>query len=218
MKAKRLLMARRRKKAATQNSSTMSQSPIKLIVGLGNPGEKYAKTRHNAGFLFLDALCERLSSTLKADKHCFGRTAKVSISDSDIRLLAPDTFMNLSGKAVRAATHYYKVAMSEVLVVHDELDLDTGVARLKIGGGHGGNNGLRDIIQQSGTKEFARLRIGIGHPGVGRDVSGYVLKSANKADQQNIDNAIAESLRVIELIAQGDFPRAMNELHTNLAS
>jgi len=195
----------------------MSQSPIKLIVGLGNPGDKYAKTRHNAGFLFLDALCHQLGISLKADKHCFGRSAKVTIANQEVRLLAPDTFMNLSGKAVNAATQYYKIDMSEILVAHDELDLDAGIARLKLSGGHGGNNGLRDIIQKCATKDFARLRIGIGHPGVGRDVSGYVLKPANKADQNNIDNAIAESLRVIDLIAQGDYPRAMNELHTNLA-
>ncbi len=195
----------------------MTPSPVKLIVGLGNPGEKYAKTRHNAGFLFLDKLCEQLGTTLKADKTCFGYSAKVSIASRDVRLLTPDTFMNLSGKAVLAATQYYKIEMSEILVAHDELDLDPGVARLKLGGGHGGNNGLRDIAQQCATKDFARLRIGIGHPGVGRDVSGYVLKPAGKADQDNIDNAIAESLRVIDLITQGDYPRAMNELHTNLA-
>ena len=132
-------------------------------------------------------------------------------------MLAPDTFMNLSGQAVNAAIRYYKIDLSEVLIAHDELDLDTGVARLKLSGGHGGNNGLRDIIQKCASKDFARLRIGIGHPGVGRDVSSYVLKPANKADQQNIDNALAESLRVIDLIVQGDYPRAMNELHTNLA-
>jgi PTH1 family peptidyl-tRNA hydrolase len=195
----------------------MSQSPVKLIVGLGNPGEKYAKTRHNAGFLFLDHLCQQVGANLKADKQCFGRSAKVSIAGQEIRLLAPDTFMNLSGKAVNAAIQYYKINMTEVLVVHDELDLDAGIARLKLSGGHGGNNGLRDIIQKCATKDFARLRIGIGHPGVGRDVSAYVLKTANKADQQNIDNAVTESLRVIDLIAQGDYPRAMNELHTNLA-
>ena len=195
----------------------MSQSPVKLIVGLGNPGEKYAKTRHNAGFVFLDHLCQQFNVNLKADKNCFGRSAKVVIGDQEVRLLAPDTFMNLSGKAVNAAIQYYKIEMSEVLVAHDELDLDAGVARLKLSGGHGGNNCLRDIIQKCATKDFARLRIGIGHPGVGRDVSGYVLKSANKADQQSIDNAIAESLRVIDLIARGDYPRAMNELHTSLA-
>ncbi len=195
----------------------MSQSPLKLIVGLGNPGEKYAKTRHNAGFLFLDELCRQLGLDLKADKHCFGRSAKVVIAGQEVRLLAPDTYMNLSGQAVNAATQYYKIAMSEVLIAHDELDLDAGVARLKLNGGHGGNNGLRDIIQKCATRDFARLRIGIGHPGVGRDVSSYVLKPANKADQQNIDNAVAESLRVIDLIVQGEYPRAMNELHTNLS-
>ena len=194
----------------------MSQSPIKLIVGLGNPGEKYTKTRHNAGFLFLDHLCAQFNASLKADKHCHGRSAKVTIAEQDVRIVAPDTFMNLSGQSVVAASQYYKIALSEVLIVHDELDLDPGIARLKLTGGHGGNNGLRDIIQKTGTKDFARLRIGIGHPGVGRDVSSYVLKPANKADQQSINNAIAESLRVIDLIAQGDLPRAMNELHTNL--
>ena len=195
----------------------MSQSPIKLIVGLGNPGEKYSKTRHNAGFLFLEHLCQYLGEPLKVDESCFGRVAKVSIADQEIRLLAPDTFMNLSGKAVIAMTQYYKIDMSQVLVAHDELDLDAGVARLKLGGGHGGNNGLRDIIQKTATKDFARLRIGIGHPGVGRDVSAYVLKQANKDDEAKIENAMAETLRVINLIAVGDFPRAMNELHTNLA-
>ena len=194
----------------------MSLSPIRLIVGLGNPGDKYTKTRHNAGFLFMGALCAQLGVTLKTDKHCFGRTAKTMIGNQEVRLLAPDTFMNLSGKAVVAATQYYKIDLSEILVVHDELDLDPGVARLKLGGGHGGNNGLRDVIQKTASNEFARLRIGIGHPGVGRDVSGWVLKPANKDDQAKIDNAIAESLRVIDLIVTGDFPRAMNELHTNL--
>lgn len=195
----------------------MDSSPIKLIVGLGNPGEKYAKTRHNAGFLFLDALCEQLDISLKADKQLFGRSAKTLIAGSEVRLLAPDTFMNLSGKSVLAATQYYKIALHEILVVHDELDLDAGVARLKLGGGHGGNNGLRDIAQRCATTDFARLRIGIGHPGVGRDVSGYVLKQPNRDDQIKIEHAIAESLRVLDLIVQGEFPRAMNELHTVLA-
>lgn len=195
----------------------MTSSPIKLIVGLGNPGDKYAKTRHNAGFLFLDLLCEQLGVRLAADKHCFGRTVKTLIAGQEVRLLAPDTFMNLSGKAVIAATQYYKIDLREILVVHDELDLDPGVARLKLGGGHGGNNGLRDIAQMSGSKDFARLRLGIGHPGVGRDVAGYVLKPANRDDQTKIEHAIAESLRVLDLVVQGDFPRAMNELHTTLA-
>jgi PTH1 family peptidyl-tRNA hydrolase len=195
----------------------MSHSPIKLIVGLGNPGEQYIKTRHNAGFLFLDVLCARYGVTLKADKNCQGSTAKISIAGHDVRLLAPATYMNLSGQAVIAATQYYKIALNETLIAHDELDLDAGIARLKLSGGHGGNNGLRSIIQQTGSKEFARLRVGIGHPGVGRDVSAYVLKAPNKDDQAKIERAIDETLAVIEAIAEGDFPRAMNELHTNLA-
>ncbi len=204
------------KKGPLKSNLYMEPSPIKLVVGLGNPGEKYTKTRHNAGFLFLDRLLEQHGAVLKADKHCFGRTTKLVIAGQEVRLLAPDTFMNLSGKAVVAACNYYKIHLSEVLVAHDELDLAPGVARLKLGGGHGGNNGLRDIAQKGASKEFARLRIGIGHPGVGRDVSGYVLKPANKVDQQAIDNAIAESLRIIDLVVQGEFPSAMNELHTSL--
>lgn len=192
----------------------MIQSPIKLIVGLGNPGEEYAKTRHNAGFLFLHQLAKHFGVSLKADKNCFGRSTKTIINGRQVRLLVPDTFMNLSGKAVLAACSYYKIALAEILLVHDELDLDTGIARLKLGGGHGGNNGLRDVIQQGGSNQFARLRIGIGHPGVGRDVSAYVLKTPNKDDQAKIDAAIAESLRVIELIVDGNFSTAMNELHT----
>ena len=202
---------------AAPTSKPMTQSPIKLIVGLGNPGEKYTKTRHNAGFLFLDRLCEQVGASLKADKHSQGLTVKTLIAGREVRLLAPNTFMNLSGQAVVAACQYYKIDLSEILVVHDELDLDVGIGRLKLNGGHGGNNGLRDIIQKTGSKEFARLRIGIGHPGVGRDVSSYVLKQANKSDQQKIDLVIDESLRVIDWVVEGDFARAMNELHTNLS-
>lgn len=203
-------------KKATRQSSSMSQSPIKLIVGLGNPGDKYMKTRHNAGFLFLDSLCRQVGVTFKVDKHSLGRSIKTIIAGHEVRLLAPDTFMNLSGQAVVAATQYYKIDLSEVLVVHDELDLDAGIARFKLDGGHGGNNGLRDIIQKTGSKKFARLRMGIGHPGTGRDVAGYVLKQANKDDQAKMDKAIDEALRVIDHVVAGDFPRAMNELHTNL--
>lgn len=191
-------------------------SPLKLIVGLGNPGDKYIKTRHNAGFLFLDRLCQQSGVVLTADKNCVGRTAKVTIDDHDVRLLAPNTFMNLSGQSVLAAKQYYKLALGDILIVHDELDLDPGIARLKLGGGHGGNNGLRDISQRLASKDFARLRIGIGHPGVGKDVSAWVLKPANKADQASIDRSIDESLKVLGEIVAGDFPNAMNELHSNL--
>lgn len=191
----------------------MDTSPIKLIVGLGNPGEKYIKTRHNAGFLFLHKLCEQNGVSLKSEKHCLGKTAQISIAGQSVRLLAPDTFMNLSGNALVATLNYYKLDLSEALVVHDELDLDPGVARLKVGGGHGGNNGLRDIIGKA-SKDFLRLRIGIGHPGVGRDVSNYVLGTFNNADQQAIKQAIDDALFVLPDVIAGDVSRAMNELHT----
>lgn len=194
----------------------MKATPIKLIVGLGNPGEKYTKTRHNAGFLFIDQLSEQLGVSLKTDKNAYGMSAKAHIDDYELRLLKPTTFMNLSGQSVGAACRYYKCQMNEILVVHDEIDLDPGIARLKLGGGHGGNNGLRDIIQKSSTKEFARLRLGVGHPGVGRDVSNFVLKAANKADQDKISLAINESLRVLRSIVIGEFSLAMNDLHTAL--
>ena len=213
-------MTSRVKRVATKSSTKDSadlDGGLKLIVGLGNPGSKYDQTRHNAGFLFLDSLCRQVGASLKTDKHCLGRTTKTVIAGHEVRLLAPDTFMNLSGQAVVAASNYYKIALNEILVVHDELDLDAGIARFKLDGGHGGNNGLRDIIQKTGSKQFARLRVGIGHPGAGRDVSAYVLKQPNKHDEVQINNAIDEALRVIDLVAEGDFPRAMNELHTRLS-
>ena len=193
----------------------MQHTPIKLIVGLGNPGEQYTKTRHNAGFLFLNALCNQLGVSLTADKHSFGHSAKVLINDHQVRLLAPATFMNLSGKAVVAATAYYKITHQEMLVVHDDLDLEAGTARLKLGGGHGGNNGLRDIIQRCASNDFARLRLGIGHPGTGRDVAAYVLKKPNVAEQTKLDSAIADSLRLLNAIVAGDFASAMQELHSH---
>ncbi len=192
----------------------MQASPIKLIVGLGNPGEKYLKTRHNAGFLFLDELSRQQQLTLSIEKNCFGRTAKLDLAGQSIRLLAPDTFMNLSGKAVVACMSYYKIPLEHILVVHDELDLPAGVARLKLSGGHGGHNGLRDIIAQTGSKDFARLRLGIDHPGTARAVAANVLKAAPVAQQIEIDAAIAASLGVLPQLIEGDFSAAMNHLHT----
>lgn len=200
----------------------MKASPIKLIVGLGNPGEKYTKTRHNAGFLFLDRLLNQRfpSVSLRPDKNLLGLSAQVDFGVVDgvaVRLLAPSTFMNLSGSSVQAALSYYKLQAQQILVVHDELDLDAGIARIKLGGGHGGNNGLRHITQVLGTSDFARLRVGIGHPGVGRDVASYVLKQANLADQDKIDLAIDESIAVLDRIVSGDCASAMNDLHTRLS-
>ena len=204
----------------------MKASPIKLIVGLGNPGEKYTKTRHNAGFLFLDRLLSQHfpGISLRPDKNLLGSSAQVEFglgsttrATSTVRLLAPSTFMNLSGSSVQAALSYYKLQAQQILVVHDELDLDPGIARIKLGGGHGGNNGLRHITQVLGTSDFARLRVGIGHPGVGRDVASYVLKQANLADQDKIDLAIDESIAVLDRIVSGDCASAMNDLHTRLS-
>lgn len=193
----------------------MDSSPVKLIVGLGNPGEKYTETRHNAGFLFLDELCRQYSVQLSADKNCFGRSAKIDHQGQTVRLLAPDTFMNLSGKAVVAALNFYKIKLEETLVVHDELDMLPGVARLKLGGGHGGHNGLRDIVAKTGSKDFARLRLGIGHPGHASAVSGYVLKKAPQAEQRLLEDAIIAAARVMPQVLVGEFSLAMNELHTN---
>jgi len=192
----------------------MQASPIKLVVGLGNPGEKYNETRHNAGFLFLDELCREFNAPLKTDKNCFGKTAKFDLDGKTVRLLAPDTFMNLSGKAVVAALNFYKINIAEVLVVHDELDLPPGIAKLKFSGGHGGHNGLRDIIAKSGSKDFARLRIGIGHPGHASAVSGFVLKKAPTQDYQLMLDSFIEASRVMAKMFAGEMQLAMNELHT----
>jgi PTH1 family peptidyl-tRNA hydrolase len=192
----------------------MSES-ISLIVGLGNPGSKYEGTRHNAGFLFLERVCELWPATLATNKHCHGRVGQSIIDGIEVRLLAPDTFMNLSGKAVVAATSWFKVPMAQLLVVHDELDLDPGAVRLKFGGGHGGNNGLRDIIAMTGSNDFHRIRVGVGHPGTGRDVAGYLLRKPGEDDRISIDNAIEQALGVLPQTVHGDIAGAMQTLHTN---
>ena len=192
----------------------MQASPIKLIVGLGNPGEKYQETRHNAGFLFLHELCRDFNANLSADKNCFGRAARIDHAGKTIRLLAPDTFMNLSGKSLVAALNFYKIKLEEVLVVHDELDIPAGVDKLKWSGGHGGHNGLRDIIAKTGSKDFARLRIGIDHPGHASAVSGYVLKKAPQAEYQLMLDSFISASRIMPKLFAGEFQLAMNELHT----
>lgn len=196
----------------------MQTSPIKLVVGLGNPGEKYHETRHNAGFLFLDELCREYGVVLSKDKNCFGRSAKIDLdseqSGNTVRLLAPDTFMNLSGKSVVAAMNFYKISIEEVLVVHDELDMPAGVAKLKLAGGHGGHNGLRDIITKTGSNDFARLRVGIGHPGHASAVLAYVLKKAPKQEYQLMLDSFISAGRIMPKLFVGDFQRAMTELHT----
>ncbi len=190
-------------------------STIKLIVGLGNPGREYEQTRHNAGALFVEELARQQSAPLKEESKFFGLTSRINMDGHDIRLVIPTTFMNRSGQAVAAMCNFYKVAIDEVLVAHDELDIDVGTARFKQGGGHGGHNGLRDIIAKCGNnKNFHRLRIGIGHPGSANLVSGYVLNKAPQTDHQKMLDAIDESVRALPDAISGDWAKAMNYLHT----
>lgn len=190
-------------------------SSIKLIVGLGNPGREYENTRHNAGALFVEELSRQQGASLAAESKFFGLTARINLDGHDIRLVIPTTFMNRSGQAVAALCNFYKIAIDEVLVAHDEMDINIGTARFKQGGGHGGHNGLRDIISQSGnSKNFHRLRIGIGHPGSADQVTGYVLSKAPAADHQKMLDAIDESIRALPDAINGDWAKAMNYLHT----
>lgn len=190
-------------------------TPIKLIVGLGNPGTEYAQTRHNAGADFVAELAHQYGATLTPESKFFGLTARIIIDQHDVRLLIPTTFMNLSGKAVAAIAQFYKIEPEAILVAHDELDIEPGNARLKIGGGHGGHNGLRDIINSLGNnKNFARLRIGIGHPGNAKLVSNYVLKKAPATEYQQIEDGIYQATKIIPLIVTGRWNDAMKILHT----
>lgn len=186
---------------------------IQLIVGLGNPGDKYSKTRHNAGFWFLDALAETYNVKFKSDKKLFGDTATIHYKNNDIRLLKPTTFMNASGQSVSAAAKYFKISVPRILVAHDELDIPAGSVRVKFSGGHGGHNGLRDM-KALGSNEYWRLRIGIGHPGDKSQVHDHVLKNPGKAEREAIDNALSYVDDVLDNILQGDMEKAMHHLHT----
>ena len=191
-------------------------SSIKLIVGLGNPGDKYQATRHNAGFWFVDAIAAQTNSKLTIDAKMFGHVGKL---DADKWLLKPTTFMNGSGKAVAALANYYKILPSEILVAHDELDLPTGSAKLKFGGGHGGHNGLRDIHAALGTADYWRLRLGIDHPGLSspnkaNEVINYVLKAPTKTESDALQASIHAACGVVELLLKGEFESAMQKLHT----
>ncbi|MEH2921360.1 aminoacyl-tRNA hydrolase [Samsonia erythrinae] len=189
-------------------------SSIKLIVGLANPGAEYAATRHNAGAWFVDRLAETYRQPLKEESKFFGYTARLSLSGQDVRLLVPTTFMNLSGKAVAAMATFYRIPPDEILVAHDELDLLPGVAKLKQGGGHGGHNGLKDIISKLGNNpNFHRLRIGIGHPGDKSKVTGFVLGKPPASEQTLIDNAIDEAVSCTEILMKENMIKAMNRLH-----
>lgn len=188
--------------------------PIALIVGLGNPGPEYERTRHNAGQWYVERLARAQGVALVAEAKYFGRTARVSINGHDLRLFVPGTFMNRSGQATSAIATFFKITPEQMLIAHDELDLPPGTVRLKQGGGHGGHNGLRDIVAAHGNNtDFLRLRIGIGRPLPPMDVTPWVLGRAQTADQEKIDAAIALAITETPLIVSGDAARAMNRLN-----
>jgi PTH1 family peptidyl-tRNA hydrolase len=188
---------------------------IRLIVGLGNPGAEYEQTRHNAGFWLVDQLA---GHRLSREARFHGLAAKMQIAGNEVWLLEPQTFMNRSGQSVGALARFYKIAPEEVLVIHDELDLAPGVAKLKKGGSSGGHNGLKDITAALGTQDYWRLRIGIGHPrtlGLQQPVADFVLHRPRKEEQQLIDEAIAKSEQIIPQLCEGKFEAATMQLHTS---
>ena len=187
---------------------------LRLIVGLGNPGPEHLRTRHNAGFWFVDALADRLGARFGLESKLFGETAKVEIAGRPVWLLKPATFMNLSGKSVTAALRYWKIEPEDALLAHDELDLPPGTARLKFDGGHGGQNGLRDAIRLLGHGRFHRLRLGIGHPGHKDKVTPWVLGRPGRDDEASLLRAIDDAITVLPLAVAGDFNEAMKRLHT----
>lgn len=186
---------------------------LELIVGLGNPGNQYAKTRHNAGFWFLDQLAQRFSASFKANSRFQGDVTEIHFAGRKIHLLKPTTFMNHSGRSVSALAKFYKIPVQHILIVHDELDLPAGTIRLKHGGGHGGHNGLRDMTGL-GSNAFWRLRVGIAHPGDKKQVIDYVLKQPDAADRALIDGALDNGMDIVELMLEGQMEKAMHQLHT----
>ena len=193
-------------------------SHIKLIVGLANPGAEYAQTRHNAGAWYVEELARVNNVQLVAESKYFGLAARVTINHRDVRLLIPTTFMNLSGKSVSALANFFRILPEEILVAHDELDMPPGVAKFKLGGGHGGHNGLKDIISSlANDKGFHRLRIGIGHPGDKNRVSGYVLGKAPATEQELITAAIDEAVRATDVLYKENMAKAMTRLHSFIA-
>lgn len=187
---------------------------MQVIVGLGNPGNDYAATRHNAGAWFVEALARETGQTLRPEKKFQGLYAKAHWQGHDLHLLNPTTFMNRSGQSVKALCDFFKIPPEQILIVHDELDLPPGTARFKKTGGHGGHNGLRDLISHLGTRDFPRLRLGIGHPGNSKQVVNYVLSNAGKGERSAIDTAIDEAIRSLPDALSGDWGRAMNYLHS----
>jgi peptidyl-tRNA hydrolase, PTH1 family len=188
---------------------------IQLVVGLGNPGREYEHTRHNAGAIFVTQLASAYRANWQDEKKFFGATAQITIDNQPVRLLLPLTYMNRSGQSVGSIANFYKIAPENMLIVHDELDLLPGIARLKLGGGHGGHNGLRDIVSALGNNNtFARLRIGIGHPGNAKMVADYVLKKAPTNEYSLMEDSIARALHAIPDVVIGNLDKAMLNLHS----
>jgi peptidyl-tRNA hydrolase, PTH1 family len=188
---------------------------IKLFVGLGNPGPEYEATRHNAGAWWVDALAQELKVTLVPDRSYHGLVARTTLQGHTVWLLEPRTFMNLSGRSVAALTRFFKIPPEEMLVVHDELDLVPGQAKLKFGGSHAGHNGLRDIHAQLGTDDFWRLRLGIGHPGVRDEVVNWVLKRPMADQRTAIEECIAHTLKAVPAMLAGEMDKATLLVHTS---
>ncbi len=189
---------------------------MRLVVGLGNPGREYEATRHNAGFWWVENLADAQRVSFKTESRFHGKVGRIGAAGDDCWLLLPQTFMNASGRSVAALATFYKITVAEILVVHDELDLAPGAARLKLGGGAAGHNGLKDIGRHLGF-DFWRLRIGIGHPGDRAQVASYVLHPPREEEAPLISEAVERSLEVWPLIARGEMERAMHRLHTQKA-
>ncbi|MFZ3128462.1 MAG: aminoacyl-tRNA hydrolase [Rhodoferax sp.] len=188
---------------------------IKLFVGLGNPGPEYDATRHNAGFWWVDALARELKVSLSMDKGYHGLVARTTLHGQTVWLLEPQTFMNLSGKSVAALARFFKIAPAEILVIHDELDIAPGQAKLKRGGSHAGHNGLRDIHAQLGTDDYWRLRLGVGHPGTKAEVVSWVLKKPILDDRIAIEQCIDRTLKAVPAFLAGEMDKATLLVHTS---
>ncbi len=189
---------------------------LKLIVGLGNPGPQHDSNRHNAGVIFLHQLCKSYGGNLRGESKFFGEFGAINIAGNDVKLLFPSTFMNHSGKAVAAVCRFFKIEPKNALVAYDEIDFDVGIARLKEGGGHGGHNGIRDIINAfGGNRDFYRLRIGIGHPGDKSMVSNHVLSNPSRSEADLIKRVIEDAVHVMPKAVTGEWEEAMRLLHTH---
>ena len=196
-------------------SLAIIQTMIKLFVGLGNPGAEYDKTRHNAGFWWIDALARELKVSLTPERSYHGLVARTTVKGQTVWLLEPQTFMNLSGKSVAALARFFKIQPQEILVAHDELDIVPGQVKLKLGGSHAGHNGLRDIHAQLGTDDYWRLRIGVGHPGVKSEVVNWVLKKPSPEHREAMDTCIHRCLGALPDLIAGEMNKAMLTIHTS---